>query len=48
MKLNFSFSLARSRKMNVETLKKNYGNAKIKQYSNLTYLGCELDKKLWF
>ena len=45
-KLNLSFSLPKTEKTKIGTLDIQYGHIKIKQYSKVTYLGCELDKSL--
>ena len=36
----------RNRKRKIGTLDKQYGGVKIKHYSKVTYLGCELDDSL--
>ena len=46
IKLNLSFSLPKTEKTKIGTLDIQYGHVKIKQYSKVTYLGCELDKSL--
>ena len=39
-------SSSKNRKRKIETLNIQYGDVKIKQYSNVTYLNCELDESL--
>ena len=39
-------SSSKNRKRKIETLNIQYGDVKIKQYSNVTYLGCELGERL--
>ena len=46
IKLNLSFSLPKTEKTKIGTLDIQHGHVKIKQYSKVTYLGCELDKSL--
>ena len=41
----FLFS-PKNRKRKIGTLDRQYGDIKIKQYSKVKYLGCELDKNL--
>ena len=46
IKLNLSFSLPKNRKRAVGAWDIQYGDIKIKQYSKVTCLGCELDESL--
>ena len=43
--ISFLFSI-KNKKKKIETLEIKYGNISIKQYSKVTYLGCELHEKL--
>ena len=46
IKLNLSFSLPKTEKRKIGTLDIQYGDIKIKKYSEVTYLACGLDKSL--
>ena len=46
IKLNLSFSPPKTEKRKIRTLDIQHGDVKIKQYSKVTYLGCELDESL--
>ena len=46
IKLNLSFSLPKTEKRKTGTLDIQYGDIKIKKYSEVTYLACGLDKSL--
>ena len=41
-----SFSPRKNRKKKIRTLDIEYGDIKIKQYSKVKYLGCDLDESL--